>query len=289
MKLQIDIAAACERAGRYLRGRECPQGGFCFYRSALVNEPNLADTWHAVSALQRLGMTVARPDRLAAFLSSFPPSSQPWDLFHLTGSWRALDPGYAPDRAMRKRIDALRISPPPPRDSPALAGWLERTGLVLRLRRDYGSDFDGRSVAATGAALAHDGGFGAGPGLLDTWLALDLLQVCKARCEVQGMVDFIERLQIPAFGFGPNAGSHAGRLELVWAGVNCCRTLERPVRYARDAVAFVLACQVRSGGFASAPDALPDIQNTHRALDVLAALAADRGGASGKLAACCAV
>lgn len=46
---------ALAAAEAYIRGRQSPNGGFCFYRSHLIDQPSLADTYHAVASLAQLG------------------------------------------------------------------------------------------------------------------------------------------------------------------------------------------------------------------------------------------
>jgi prenyltransferase beta subunit len=272
MTRRADVATACRRAGRYLLGRQCPQGGFCFYRSEHVNEPNLADTYHAVRALALLGLQGECGAGVREYLHGLAPSPQPWDLYHLTGTWRALDPAWEPDDAVRARIAGLQVGPAPDARSVHLGGWLERTRLVLRLRRDFAATFDCDGIARGVVALRHDGGFGDGPNLIDTWTALDVLQLCAATPAPDGEAQFVRGLQVPTFAFQATPAACIGRLELVWAGINCCRVLAVPVRYLHDALEFALSCQTRGGGFANAPDALPDIVFTRRALQVMHSL-----------------
>lgn len=66
-------AVATAKARSYLLGRQSDNGGFCFYRSEHIDEPNLHDTYHAVmAALALLGADVPRVDALARFLDRFP-------------------------------------------------------------------------------------------------------------------------------------------------------------------------------------------------------------------------
>lgn len=275
------VATACRRAGHYLLGRQCPQGGFCFYRSEFVNEPNLADTYHAVRALALLGLQGEWRDGVREYLSGIAPSAQPWDLYHLAGAWRTIDADWTPDGALRANIAGLQIGSAPSARSVHLAGWLERTRLVLRLQRDVGLAFDRAAIARTVIARHHDGGFGAGPNLIDTWIALDVLRLCGAGPGPDGVADFVDCLQVPTFAFQATPASCIGRLELVWAGVNCCRALGVVVRYRHDALEFALNCQTQGGGFANAPDALPDIVLTHRALQIMRMLSPRSEAAAG--------
>lgn len=266
------MRSALHRAGRYLQGRQCPQGGFCFYRSEYLNEPNLSDTFHAVSALALLRMSPTDGDRLLDDLHSIPVNRQPWDLYHLTQTLRVLDPSYQPDRTMRLRIAGLDVGPAPEKDSILLTGWLSRALVVTQLHRECGIVAGLAEIGRTVTGLLHDGGFGPGPNLADTCAAIELLRSCGATPVLPGLTEFVDRLQRMPFGFEATVGSSRGQLELLHAGVVCCRTLGLPVRHGRNVLAFALACQARSGGFADASGALADIASTHRAVELVLAL-----------------
>lgn len=266
------VAAACERAVAYLLSRQCTRGGFCFYRTEGLDEPNLSDTYHALAALSRLGLQLPNRHRMRAFSGRFPRSRQPSDLFHLTAIARLLEPRYAPDADIRSRIDALRISPAPPGESTRLTPWLRRTSLVVRLKQDCGTAFDRGRAAARLRRLLHDGGFGPGPNLVDTRLAIEILRRCGAQLPPPGTLEFVDRLQVHGCGFTNTAASWTARLHVVAAGVACCRDLALSIRYPREALDFTLACQTAGGGFADAPDALADIALTHTAIETVLAL-----------------
>ena len=179
-------------------------------------------------------------------------------------------------RDTQARIDALRISPAPRRDSTRLTAWLGRTRLVVLLKQDFGSSFDAERAAARLGRLLHRGGFGPGPNLVDTRLAVEILRRCGAPVALQGTREFVDRVQVRGCGFAMTAASWTARLHVVAAGVACCRELGLPIRYARDALEFTLACQAAGGGFADAPGALPDIALTHAAIETLLALSPAR-------------
>ena len=64
------LDAALERATDYIRTRQCADGGFCYYRYADLEEPNLHDTYYAVAACRLLRTGVPRPDRIVRYLRS---------------------------------------------------------------------------------------------------------------------------------------------------------------------------------------------------------------------------
>jgi len=47
---KVRLEAALEPAAAYVTGRQCRNGGFCYYRYADLEEPNLHDTYYAVAA-----------------------------------------------------------------------------------------------------------------------------------------------------------------------------------------------------------------------------------------------
>lgn len=64
-------------------------------------------------------------------------------------------------------------------------------------------------------------------------------------------------------------------LEVLHAGTRCCTLLGLPVRHAREVIEFVLACQGADGGFSRAATAVPDLERTEHALQILAVTAPD--------------
>src|SRR5512144_1089931 len=64
------LEAALERAAEYITSRQCRNGGFCYYRYADLEEPNLHDTYYAVTAYELLQRGVSYPERVLEYLRS---------------------------------------------------------------------------------------------------------------------------------------------------------------------------------------------------------------------------
>src|SRR5512144_1681376 len=64
------LKQALERATEYVTSRQCRNGGFCYYRYADLEEPNLHDTYYAVAACELLHSEVPYPERVVAYLRS---------------------------------------------------------------------------------------------------------------------------------------------------------------------------------------------------------------------------
>lgn len=263
---------ACTRAAEYMLGRQCPDGGFCFYRTKDINESNLADTYHALSVLRLLGREVPRREQVLSFLHGFPGRSQPDDLYHLTGAAMLAHAEAPVLSAYREPSMALTLALPPHRQSIEVSAWLSHARTVVLLKRRLGVLTHSQGLCAIIVSLMHDGGFGPGPNLLHTLSAIEILVAHDVPLAMPGLASFIDKLQYPSCSFTMTRTSRMERLELVAAGVACCRALKTPVRYATEALRFILACQTQRGGFAAAPDALPDIVLTHQAVATLLAL-----------------
>nr|AGF34132.1 hypothetical protein [uncultured bacterium DX-7F-24] len=269
------ISSARDRAADYLLSRQSPKSGFCFYRAEYIDEPNLSDTFHALAALRLLGRKPRWTEGVAAFVAGFARRCQPYDLFHRTGILLALDPNYTPEGELQEKIRALKAPPTPERHSTDLATWFELTQVIVQLKRRFDLLDEPMALRAEVLGLLHDGGFGTGPDLLNTWAAIEILRDCGGPLDLPGLAEFLRRIQVPSLGFTMTLSSRMGRLELVAAGVATCQAVGVRIRYREDATDFVLACQAGDGGFAGAPDALPDITLTHRALETLIPLSKD--------------
>lgn len=260
--------AAISRAESYIRSRQSKNGGFCFYKCAYVDEPNLHDTYHAVLALTLLGTGVPRSGELLQFLDRFPVSGHAqlyYYAFTLDSLGRASLIG--PHRLAMIRNMAVTL----PRGAalPTASGWLESILWKIRLQRRFAETLHYSEVVAFIERLRTEGGYGDPPNLLDTRLCMRILATLGRDPVREDLRAFVDALQVPSVAFALARGALAGNIETILAGVNCCSMLGVEVRYAPDALAFTLACQTSGGGFARAPLALPNIELTRRALQII--------------------
>lgn len=258
---------AIDHARAYLLGRQCANGGFSFYRTAYLEEPDPSDTWHAVAALDRLGETAPRREAVARFVVSQPLTAQPYGLYFRTRVLDLLSETDPEEMAVTAAVDALPVEPPDAYTRGELCARLERLRLIIWLKNRFGRQAFAKNGTAQAllALEASDGGYGTPPNLIDTRMALSCLALCEAlpsdRC-----ARFVARLAVPDFGFRLTERSLSPNLETVCAGLACCRRLGLEVPHATDSLSLILDCQTGNGGFARAPDALPDIHLTHLAL-----------------------
>jgi hypothetical protein len=272
--MQARVANAFDRAAEYLLGRQCAEGGFCFYRCEYLEEPNLADTYHAVAALSLLGRALPRAADVIAFVERFPPSAQPSHLYYIAETRRLVDSGFQPNERLACAIRGLRLTEPP---SPShLSDWLQRTRLVARLKGDFADRLDIDIVRRMLERVEH-GGFGSRPNLCDTRLALEILDACGRVQALPAIAPFVERLQGKPFGFTNTLVGTTATVDTIFAGVRSCALLGIPVRYPELATRFLLLCQTGGGGFARAPNALPNIEYTFEALAALTSLVHSAG------------
>lgn len=255
----------------YLLGRQCGNGGFSFYRTEYLEEPNPHDTWHALASLGLIGEPVPRPADTARFLLGQPVTPQPYALAFRVRGLALLGADDPEAGAVASALAGMTPALPEGRDD--LYDGLRHLRLLLWLKQRHGQPIPAADLA--GALLAAedaDGGFGKPANLVDTREALAVLALCGRRPSPR-TADFVTRLATPGFGFRLTAESLAPTLETVCAGIACCRRLGLTVAHAADARAFILDCQTGNGGFARSPGALPDLALTHLALAGLDALA----------------
>jgi hypothetical protein len=265
---KVDESAALAEA--YLLSRQSTNGGFCFYRSEFSDEPNLSDTYHAVAALMLLHGNVPRAHRVVDFVRSF--ESLEFNAFYFQE--RTLDLlGLSPRLSQRRlgNIRRQRCALPVRRIGP-LTGWLARADRMIRLQHCFGVLQEHADLKRFVRSLRCQGGYGQKPNLQDTLFCLRMLRHLGDKVAADDTRQFVDRLQRPSFGFSLTLDSLFGNLEIVHAGVQCCEILELPVRYSADAIGYVQACQTSSGGFARAPNALPNIELTRRALEIFDAI-----------------
>lgn len=261
-----EIAAAA-----YLRGRQCSDGGFCFYRSEYLEEANLADTYHAVAALRLIGADVPHRDRLVVFLEdSVVEAGTSLFFYAFTLDLLGLASTLSVERI--RQIERLILRAPHDQSVTGVSTWLEEAARVLSLQRRFARVPEGSRDIDMLAEFRNGGGFGKYANVLDTWFGLSILQALGKLPPPLPTRDFVRDLQVPGFGFVVAPGGRATSLEAIHAGVGCCRVLNAAIEYPVDVLEFVLGCQSRDGAFARQPVALPDIELTHQALEVIEAI-----------------
>lgn len=263
------------RAAAYIRTRQSPSGGFCFYRYGSVDEPSLGDTYYAVAALRLFDIKVPHAGKTADFVME----ARALGLTYLYFSALTLDHLDLDSRISVEtfeRIGHLPITVPETASSVDTSGWLESVRKTVRLQQRFTpTALDGAALTEKLAAFIADlmdrGGFGVRRDLWDTYLALSISAFLGLRV-LDEMVAFVDSLQQPPVGFLMTPHSAMSSLDVAYAGVRCCEILGIPVRHNQDVMDLTLGCQTANGGFAHAPMALPNLEFTYRALKVLVIL-----------------
>jgi len=281
------------RAAAYIRTRQSPSGGFCFYRYSSVDEPSLGDTYYAVAALRLFDIEVPNARKTADFVVQ----ARTFGLTYLYFGALTLDHlglAHKIGEETFQGILNLPILVPETANSVDTSGWLESVRKTLRLQRRFTSTAPGDStrgeklaamliprtarpanrypqVAEFIAELMRRGGFGVRRNLWDTYLALGVNAFLGLDVPEE-LVAFVDSLQHPPIGFLMTPYSAMSSLDVAYAGVRCCEILKIPVRYPQEVLDLTLGCQTANGGFAHAPMALPNLEFTYRALRILALL-----------------
>ncbi len=262
-----EVQASCQRALAYLRNKQSPEGGFCFYRTAGVEEPNLADTYHAVRTFRLLETAPPRQDQIITLAHLSMNRPHPSDQYYSAFILQSLVAGQEFPAAWCHHIATWELPAAPPTGSPRISGWLYRTRQLVALKRQFTEFREAPAVLQALRVLEHPvGGFGTRPNLLDTWLAVEILHFCDAALSLEATAAFLARVQSLPNGFSAVSEGMLASVEVLYAGLRCCHLLGQPVHHPEAIRSFVLVSQGRLGGFAPACGALPDIEMTHRAL-----------------------
>jgi hypothetical protein len=266
---------------RYILGRQTVDGGFCFYvyHDWGVEEPNAPDTHAAVASLGLLGRPVPRRAAVVDWLKA---RQDP------RGGYPTLIIGHA-------TLTALRFLGEAPLRDPSRffgeiagiygltdaagrepAGWLHNALRCVELWRDHGLPLGARVRTRVGAALRRlrqeDGGYGApGASLPDTGAAVALAAALGLPTD-RAAFAYVRQCEAPPYGFNitPSASSsgleshHAALMVLCHFG-----TGPREPALIRD---YVASCQTQRGGFGRVPGAVPRLDDSLRALEVLSML-----------------
>ena len=266
------LAQALAQARAYLVGRQCANGGYSFYRSEDLEEPNLHDTWHALAGLRLLSTGVPRREDLIRFVVGQPISEQPYALYFRVRCLCLLESADPDPAAVSAAVAALVVTAPAMDRPEDFSGELHRLRLSLWLKRHFALAYPAAAITRFLLSVEQpSGGFGAPPNLLATRQALAVLALCGEKAATRSST-FLAQMATPYFGFRLTVDSLSPNLETTCAGVACCRRLDLPIAHAADALAFILDCQTGNGGFARAPDALPNIALTHLAIAGMTAL-----------------
>lgn len=264
-----------QAARRYLLDRRSRDGGFCYYRSVYLDEPNLSDTYYAVSALELIGSPPESGDSLVHFATRFIHVRQALARYHAASLLRCVQGAeFQPQQDWVDELSRWTITAPPGRDSPQLTAWLNRTRTLVRLKNDFTAFHDRDRIALTVRALEHPaGGFGNCPNMLDAATAIDILAHCEGTpVRLPLTRQFVDSLQVPFIAFTLTPSSSTTNVDVIFSGLHCCIALDIPVRFVAEASSFVKACQAGNGGFARAPSASATIELTYKALWSLRAL-----------------
>lgn len=273
LRCGLELAAVKARALGYVAARKCSAGGFCFYRTRFLEEPNLADTFYALSTYRLLGREIPDKESHAAYLADCRPSSAQTDpLYYFVFS--ALSLGK-PQLASRVLSPGSRLEMTDRTPQISVTAWLARTLKILRLEKAWGQPV---STVADRVRKARRGpGWGDKPNLWDTYLALRILEELDGLRAEQDAADFIDRLQAPLSGFRATEDSSLADIDTVYAGVLSCALLGLPLRYPRDVLRFVLMCQRSHGGFGRTLNGIGDLRTTFMALRIVEQLCPGSG------------
>jgi hypothetical protein len=267
------LASARADVRRYVLSRQSPGGGFCVYRSELLDEPNPFDTWHALATLGLLEVPEPNAEACARFVAMQAVEHQAHALYYRVRSLLALKHPDPKAAQVRDAVAGLTEPLPAPGTPPSqVGGALQALRHAVWLKQHFGCALPQAQIIGDLLRLEDaGGGFPVPPDLVTSRAICAVLHLCGQDIP-QRTVDYVDSLAVPGFGFRLTANSLSPNLETTCAGIQCCAWSHRSLRHATDALRFILACQGGRGGFARAPDALSDLACTHLAIEALGLL-----------------
>jgi hypothetical protein len=264
--------AAVAKAVTYVYAKQSYNGGFCFYKYAYLDQPNLHDTYHALQALKLSGARISRSGEVLQYLSRTEPVDAS-GLFYCVFSFDSLGRFSLIPPAHAARVRALRFKRLRIAADVDASHWLESTVQTVQLQRRFAAPTHTLEILHELDGLKHEGGYGEKATLQETALSLRMLKLLGEKLPTpHDTRAFVDGLQRRSIGFTNTTDSLSANLDIVAAGIECCALLHLPVRHRDDIIAFVLACQAADGSFSQVPVALPNIALTHQALKIIHAL-----------------
>jgi hypothetical protein len=267
---------------RYVLGRQTVDGGFCFYvyHDWGVEEPNAPDTYAAVASLGLLERPVPRHAHVADWLKAqqdprggYPTltiASATLTALRLLGETPLRDPS----QFLAEMAEIYGLTNPAGRES---AGWLHNALRCVELWRDHDLVLSDRARQGIAAALRRlrqgEGGYGApGASLPDTAAAVALAALLDLPVD-PGALAYVRRCEAPPYGFNITPSALSSGLESHHAGLRTLRHFGNGPREPALIQDYVASCQTRRGGFGRVPGAVPRLDDSLRALEVLCMLA----------------
>lgn len=257
--------------------RQCPDAGFCFYRAWGVEESNPADTCAAVACLRLLSEEVPRRPAVLRWLHATQHADGAFET--PTIAWYALDalhqldesPRVDPREYLHGQAECLALwSNADVRGSEALlllARLVElcaRHGAPLRPAERDVVEANVRSLRS------GDGGYGTPhSNLVDTECAVAVLRLLGLPTGDTALRDFLRHCEDAQQGFRLVPGSSASSLAVTHAGLRLCVRLDAALATAAAASRFALSCQASNGGFGRTTGAIPTLDDTRLALEIL--------------------
>jgi hypothetical protein len=274
----IDVEACY----RYTRSRQTRQGGFCFYmyRAWGVEEPNTPDTYAAVAILRLLDRAVPEVERCQAWLQAQQDATGGYPTLVIgSAALKALQllgaqPLRDPRRFLQDQARILHLTDPAHLQFP---GQLCSALRCLRLWQDYGlpatEPIRQALAVGLGRLRGDNGGYGApGANLLDTAVVVALATTLDLPVDRAGLA-YARQCERPPYGFHVTPLTTSSSLESQHAGLQVLQHFHALPREPARMREFVASCQTASGGFGRAPGAVPRLDDTLHALQILVMLA----------------
>jgi hypothetical protein len=259
----------------YITERRCHKGGYCFYRQ---EEPNLSDTFFALTSQQLLGIEFG--DELTLnFIQNTQRSNGSY--FSITYAYYALKslsilkvkPLYSPESLILNNLGLYD----PKNLLSGVSSVFRNLLFVISLMKTINLEIPPKSrefvIEFVLSFQNSDMGFGVEHStLLETSHAINILNSIDYNFEQLRSYSFIRKCEHSVFGFTNIPSTSLSYLEYLHAGLVISQLLDYEINSFSQCREFVLNCQTNKGGFARCVGGIATLENTFYAVNSLAIL-----------------
>ncbi|MDD5232832.1 MAG: prenyltransferase/squalene oxidase repeat-containing protein [Syntrophales bacterium] len=258
---------------RYVLGRKCASGGFCFYR---LDEPNGSDTFYALSVLKIIGFDF-RDDRTLLYLKSMQNPDGSYDsvfkAFYSLQGLRLMNgtPASYPAPYIRSQLRPYDVALLPPE----VSSIFKQMFTVVELCSAWGIRLEQEARRNAVRFILRfrngDGGFGSPYStLIETAQALEMLNMLNCPEALNAAEAFVVGCESPVHGFVNVPRTSLSYIEYMHAGAVALSLLSSKPEYPDKCTEVIWACRNRNGGFSRASHAgIATIEDTYYGVHAL--------------------
>jgi hypothetical protein len=260
---------------KYIKERECMNGGYCFYRQ---EEPNSSDTYYAIATQNMLENDFKMQNKTVSYLKNIQnPDGSYFSLIQAYYTVKALStllnyPTIDPRNYVLKHLQSFKTKNLPTEIS-VFRKIYYLISLANTLKIPLGSELKENILDFVFLFNNKDYGFGNSnkSTLIETMQALQILVWIKFPInKIKNVERFVSKCNNPTLSFTNIPQISPSFIEHVNAGFVASRILSLKPKFLKTSINFIKGCQTTLGGFSRAPfTGIATLEYTYYALNTL--------------------